>query len=150
MTLEFFAQGLPKGQPRTKAFKRGNHAGVFDPGTANDWKAVVRTAASVAIPQGAPCPLFTGPVRLDATFYFPRPRSHYRGKSDVLRADAPVHHVGKPDRDNLDKAVLDTLTDLQVLKADEFVASGTITKLYAAPGQPAGARVHILRLADTH
>lgn len=28
--------GIPKGQPRVRAFIRGKHAGVYDPGQAKD------------------------------------------------------------------------------------------------------------------
>ncbi len=31
-----FIKGIPKGQPRVRAFVRGRHAGVYDPGTADD------------------------------------------------------------------------------------------------------------------
>ena len=37
----FFAAGSPKGQPRVRAFVRGNHAGVYDPGTANEFKTSI-------------------------------------------------------------------------------------------------------------
>ncbi|MEN3940697.1 RusA family crossover junction endodeoxyribonuclease [Prosthecobacter sp. SYSU 5D2] len=147
-TLEFFAQGLPKGQPRVKAVRRGNHAGVYDPGTANDWKTSIKSAAKDALINPV-FPIFAGPVRVDATFIFPRPNAHYRGKAQTLRLDAPVYHSSKPDRDNLDKALMDALKDMQVLKDDALAASGTITKIYASPGQAAGVRVHILSLQQT-
>lgn len=151
MTLDFFAQGLPKGQPRAKATRRGQHAGVYDPGTANDWKTTIRAAAKEAWKQTGilSAPLFTGPTRIDATFTFPRPKAHFKGKSENLRLDAPQYHYSKPDRDNLDKALLDALTDLQVLKDDAQVSSGAITKLYAVPGQATGVRVHIISLEET-
>lgn len=154
-TLHFFAQGLPKAQPRARATRRGQHAGVYDPGSANDWKTTIKTAAweqvtaATAIAATATVPVFSGPIRLDATFYFPRPRAHFRGKSAQIRLDAPCYHTHKPDRDNLDKALLDALTDVQVLRDDAQVAAGSLTKLYALPGQAAGVRVHILSLQET-
>lgn len=52
------------------------------------------------------------PVRLHAVFAFQRPKSHYvaRDPSRPLRADAPAHHLGKPDTSNLLKLLEDSLT----------------------------------------
>lgn len=147
-TLEFFAHGHPKAQPRARATIRGKHAGIYNPGTADDWKATIREAAREAT-RGYSWTIFLGAVRLDATFFFQRPKAHFRGKSGALRLDAPVYHTSKPDRDNLDKALLDALKNVQVFRDDCQVAAGTITKLYGMPGQPVGVRVHIVRLQDT-
>jgi Holliday junction resolvase RusA-like endonuclease len=147
-SLDFFAIGTPKGQPRARAVRQGGFTRMYDPGTANDWKAAVRAEVKT-LTQDAVFPIFTGPTRLDATFIFPRPKSHFRGKSETLRLDAPVYHIAKPDRDNCDKALMDALTDMQVLKDDCLVCSGTITKLYANAGQAPGVRVHILSLQET-
>lgn len=127
-SLTFFAPGTPKGQPRGRACIRGNHAGIYDPGTADGWKASVRAAAK----RGWDGVIFTGPLRVDVAVYFKRPKSHfYTGKrSDVLRPDAPNYHTSKPDRDNLDKAILDALTHAGVWKDDAQVCGGTFTKSY--------------------
>lgn len=149
-SLSFIVIGDPKGQPRVKAGRSfGGFTSVYDPGTANGWKSLVREAAAKAIAEAGDTgtrPIFTGPVRLDLTLWFPRPKSHFTKKG--IRPDAPTYHTGKPDRDNCDKAVMDALGHdaLQIWKDDAQVADGTITKLYAAPGQAAGARVHILCL----
>ena len=39
--LTFFVEGDPKGQPRARACIRGKHAGVYDPGTSDNWKMCV-------------------------------------------------------------------------------------------------------------
>ena len=49
MIISFEVVGLPKAQPRAKATIRGKHAGVYDPGTANDWKTSVKAAALAAM-----------------------------------------------------------------------------------------------------
>jgi len=46
--LSFFVAGIPKGQPRVKAFSRGKHAGVYDPGTSDGWKLLIRHEAQKA------------------------------------------------------------------------------------------------------
>jgi Holliday junction resolvase RusA-like endonuclease len=127
-SLSFFVDGAPKAQPRGRACRRGDHAGIYDPGTADGWKASVCAAAK----QGWDGVTFTGPLRVDVAVYFKRPKSHfYTGKrSDVLRPDAPNYHTSKPDRDNLDKAILDAITGTGVWKDDAQVCAGTITKTY--------------------
>lgn len=133
-SFTFFAQGLPKGQPRAKAVGFGGRARVYDPGTANDWKGCVKRAAHDA---GATNALLSGPLECSLRITFPRPKSHFRtGKNaHLLRDDAPYYHTAKPDRDNSDKAIMDALTDACVWQDDCQVCTGRITKIYgAAPG----------------
>lgn len=126
--LSMWVSGVPKGQPRPKACKRGAHAGVYDPGTANEWKNLIYNQSKKFVPSE---PL-EGPLRVDLTFYFPRPLAHYRtGKrSFELRPGSPVYHTSKPDRDNSDKCVLDQLTVLRFWRDDSQVCDGRIRKLY--------------------
>jgi Holliday junction resolvase RusA-like endonuclease len=124
--IEFWVAGVPKGQPRPKAFSRGGMARVYDPGTAEGWKGQIAQAAKPYLPA---TPLEM-PLKVDITFYFPRPKGHYKGKKLVLRDDAPTFHTGKPDRDNLDKACLDALTVLRMWRDDSQVCDGRIRKFY--------------------
>lgn len=108
----FFAEGEPKAQPRARACIRGRHAGVYDPGTANAWKKQVKAAAKPYIDaQGK----LIGAIKMRITWFIPRPMAHWciRGgnRSNELSIKAPTHHVKKPDTDNLEKAILDALTD---------------------------------------
>ncbi len=135
MRIQFFATGFPKGQPRTKAFRRGNHAGVFTPGTADAWKSNVREAAHPNMP---PAP-FAGPVRVELSFVMPRPKAHYTKKG--LRPNAAFHHTSTPDADNLAKAVLDAMGDMQAWwKDDAQVAQLIVAKTY---GERAGCWVTV-------
>ena len=127
-TVRFFIAGEPKGQPRVKAFVRGKHAGVFDPGTADGWKLLVRSEASRA---GGPN--FTGPVALSLVFWFQRPAAHHKSsdRARELKPNMPCNHVSKPDADNLAKAVMDALTNLGTYwRDDSQVARLTIDKRY--------------------
>jgi Holliday junction resolvase RusA-like endonuclease len=134
-TILFFASGFPKGQPRTKAFRRGNHTGVFTPGTADAWKANVREAAHPNMPLAQ----FEGPLSVVLTFTLPRPKAHFTKKG--LRPNAPEYHTGKPDADNLAKAVLDALGDMQAFWRDDAqVARLIVVKTY---GERAGCWVRI-------
>lgn len=135
--LTFFVNGDPKGQPRARACRRGAFSGVYDPGTADAWKWAVRAAAK-DVWDGQQ---FTGPLCVNLTFYFRRPKGHYRSNG-ALKDTAPDFHTTKPDRDNLDKAVMDALTTLGVWEDDCQVAEGKIRKLYASDGS-VGAWVEI-------
>jgi Holliday junction resolvase RusA-like endonuclease len=141
--ISFFVSGEPKGQPRPRAFamKLGNgkySARVFDAGTAENWKSAI---AAVAV-NHTPSEPFPGAVAVRISFHFARPRSHYRtGKhAGVLRENALLLHTGKPDCDNLAKAVLDCLTQLGGFwRDDSQVAYLRIWKSYG----PQGAHIEI-------
>ena len=131
--LEFWVAGVPKAQPRVKAFVRGRHASVYTPDTADAWKAEVRRSALAKC--STPEPL-TGPLSVKLTFFMPRPKSR---KGDVW-------HTIKPDGDNLTKAVLDALTDAGIWGDDAQVARQLVLKLYATGTNDAGCAVVIERL----
>lgn len=136
--ISFFAPGDPKGQPRPRAFARrmGNKfvARVYEAGTAENWKSQIALAATPCRPAA---PL-AGPVFVSSTFIFARPKKHFKSNNPDkgLRDDAPLWHTSKPDRDNLEKALLDTLTQVGGFwRDDSQVCSGPVRKLYGAtPG----------------
>lgn len=123
--LQFLASGIPKAQPRVKAFRRGNHAGVFDPGTADGWKLTVAAAARVAWDRQK----FAGPLHLVLLFVLPRPKAHYRTNGE-LKPHAPFWHESKPDSDNLAKAVMDAVTQLGIWIDDSQVVRLEVQKSY--------------------
>lgn len=127
--LEFFVAGLPKAQPRAKARAFGKFAQVYNPKTADDWKMIVRTEAQKAWRESGNIQPWTGPLCVNLTFYFPRPKNHFRSNGE-LKPNAPKWHTAKPDRDNSDKAILDTLTNLGIWQDDKQVCDGRIRKLY--------------------
>jgi Holliday junction resolvase RusA-like endonuclease len=125
---EFWVSGIPAGQPRPRAFIRNGSVRVYDPGTAEGWKGQIAVAFR-DLPFIEP---WAGPVALTMKFYFPRPRSHFRtGRhAELMRDDSPVWHTGKPDSDNLAKAVADTLTHLALWKDDAQVCRMIVSKQY--------------------
>ena len=137
MKAVFFAAGIPKGQPRPRAFSRGGHARVFDPGTAEGWKSCVAVAAQPFRGRyTSGCPLY-----VSIHFLFPRPKAHIR-KGTEIKLGAPVFHSSKPDIDNAAKAVLDALTQIGVWADDCQVVNLFLSKRYADDGRP-GAQVTI-------
>ena len=127
--------GDPKGQPRPRAFSRGGKAAVYDPGTAEGWKSLIALAARDHLP---PSPLAC-PVRVDVEFYFRRPLRLQKKSSP----EGYIPHTAKPDRDNLDKALLDTLTQIGFFQDDALVVEGTITKRYTRIDSAPGAIIEI-------
>ena len=87
-----------------------------------DFKATVRLAVQQA---GLSAPA-DGPVIVDLEFYLPRPKRLMRAKDP----DGPMPHTAKPDRDNLEKAVLDALKGL-AWRDDAQVFDGRTRKWYA-------------------
>lgn len=143
--LEFFAAGIPKAQPRTKARACGKFAQVYTPKTADDWKMIVRHEAMEAWKMSGNHATWTGPIRVDMVFYFPRPKGHYRGNGQ-LKPSAPRWHTTKPDCDNCCKAVLDALTNARLWTDDKQVCISVVEKHYA--NSHPGCRVNVREVGD--
>lgn len=143
--ITFFVSGHPKGQPRARACRRGAHAGIFSPPDADGWKACVRNDWK-ALDQ----PAWEGPLKVSLTFYFARPVGHFRtGKrAHELRDDAPRWHTKKPDRDNLDKAVMDALTNAGAWGDDCQVCDGRISKRFVYGLSSPGVCISISEAKD--
>jgi Holliday junction resolvase RusA-like endonuclease len=138
MTIEFFASGEPKGQPRPRAFAFNGKARIYDCGSAEGWKSQIAEAVRPHLP---PTPL-TSPLQMNIRFFFPRPKSHYRtGKNaGILKDTAPIAFTSKPDIDNLQKAVMDALMIVGLIKDDSQVVEIAAGKSYA---EKPGAKVEI-------
>ena len=138
--LTFFVAGLPVAQPRARAARRGRFITIYDPDSADDWKMIVRNEAKNAwtdYPNQ-----WLGPLCVNLTFFFPRPKGHFNSKG-ALKPNAPLWHTSKPDRDNSDKAILDALTNLGLWGDDKQVCDGRIKKLYAPADGRCGCQVEI-------
>ena len=82
-----------------------------------------------------------GALRMELTFLFQRPKSHLT-KKGRLRKGVHARHIKTPDADNLAKFVMDSLNGTYY-KDDAQIVSLYVQKMYAEPGQPAGAVVQI-------
>jgi Holliday junction resolvase RusA-like endonuclease len=136
--------GMPKGQPRPRAFSRGGKAAVYDPGTAEGWKGAVALACSALEGRALHCPL-----SVTLTFYLPRPKGHYRSNGQ-LKPSSPVYlHDNKPDADNLAKAVLDALTNIRAWLDDDQVCELVVRKYWEQPKTHApGCMIRINELRE--
>lgn len=135
--------GIPKGQPRPRAFARkfgqSWQARVYDPGTAEEWKSAVAIAARPFLPSSP----WSGPIELEIQFRFPRPANHHIGgnRERELKAASPYWHTAKPDADNAAKGVMDALTTLGLWADDSQVAAMKVSKVYAGPNTRPGCSV---------
>ena len=134
--------GDPKGQPRPRAFSRGGKASVYDPGTAEGWKASIALACRELEGAGIDSCLMVSLV-----FYMPRPKQHFRTSLQILPRFAGLLFRKKPDADNLAKAVLDCLTSIQAWKDDDQVTDLIVRKRYATD-RPTGMDLEIHQLTE--
>ena len=120
--------GNPKAMGRPRAVRRGKFAGVHEDLKDTKHKATLAVIAQ----QKSPDELLTGPLRVSIQFWFQRPKNHYgTGKNlGILKYSAPRYHISRPDRDNLDKLVLDALTGV-FWKDDSAICLGSISKMYS-------------------
>jgi Holliday junction resolvase RusA-like endonuclease len=140
--LTFFVAGKPIPSPRPRGrINKSKFSGklftqTYVPHTADDWKNCVRNDAKKAWEKSEegfiPRP-WEGPLCVSLTFYFPRPKGHFRTNGE-LKPNAPKWAEATKDRDNLDKVILDALTNICIWRDDRQVCDGRIRKLYVHPG----------------
>lgn len=92
-------------------------------------------------------PAITGPVKLDMTFVMQVPASWPRWKRDAALAGLVVP-TGRPDMDNLEKALLDAF-NRELIVDDAFVIERYARKIYGAVPS-IRARVEKTRQLDIH
>jgi Holliday junction resolvase RusA-like endonuclease len=101
------------------------YGNFYNPPTADSWKKAIQAAFLMNRK-----PPITAPVYLAVKFFF--------HKTSCLHG---IPHTVKPDKDNLEKAVMDALTAIQIWKDDCQVYGGN-TEKYWTPGN-AGAKIWI-------
>jgi len=89
------------------------------------------------------------PVRVDLTFYLQRPKGHFgTGRNaGIVKGSAPAVPDKKPDKDKLERAVLDALTGAVYID-DCQVVTGTTTKAYVTNGKT-GVLIQVQELPAT-
>lgn len=143
-TIRFVVPALPVAQPRqrfrnikTKDGREFTQNYTPRTGKAASFKATVRLSAQQAY-QGAP---LTGPLQIDIKFVFARESS----KVWKTRAMPRYRHTQKPDRDNLDKSVLDAMKGTLFVD-DSQVCAGSIEKWRAAGDEQPHCEITITQL----
>ena len=116
----FSVLGEPAAQPRHKVGKFGAYIPKGNP--IHSWKEHV----TLTVRNHIPVPLL-GNIRCDLQFYFSRPVKMRFKKKEMVA----VPHAGKPDLDNLVKAMFDAMNSW-AWKDDAQVYSLVTTKFYTA------------------
>jgi len=169
MNLEIIVYGSPIAQPRarSRAFmvKGKIHVRAYEPETSKDkntgirkvnpiyeWKQAVRKACYDALGitenehyEGRRPPLWEGPIKMDLTLYFPRPKEYDKKQYP----DGPIRHIKKPDRDNMEKAILDSMKGI-IFVDDCQVCDGTVRKYYHGRTQRPHALIQIAQIHETY
>lgn len=134
--VAFWAYGVPVPQGSKKI---GRNSATGRPLLVNDndkalkpWRETVDFFARRAMRR---LERFEGPVRVELTFYMPRPQSHY--KTDrTLKASAPAWPAVKPDIDKLERSVFDSLTSSGLWADDARAVKVEKSKRYADDHDP--------------
>jgi len=130
MKIEIEVLGQPTAQPRHRNFRRGKFSGTYDPA-----KEAKNSFLSCIVQYAPGKPIETG-IHMDINFCFLRPKSHFgTGRNaEKLKKSAPFHHIKKPDIDNLEKFLLDSMNkvffrdDSQIYKIDAEKRYGDVAK----------------------
>ncbi len=124
--LRFTVPGTPVAKGRPRISTRGGFARAYTPQKTVAYEGLIALAAQAAMHDA---PQYAGAVSVNVTAVFAIPPSWSK-----KRQQAAQWHVGKPDGDNLLKAVGDGLNGV-VWKDDSQVASARIIKVYGeTPG----------------
>ena len=100
------------------------------------WRKAVTAAARNAMRAAAWLPL-NEPLAVEIVFWLARPKT-------VKRALPAT----RPDLDKLARSTLDALADALVFAEDGRVCDLRLSKRYAEPGQPTGARIRVAAMSD--
>ena len=129
MIIEFVINGAAVAKGRPRSTKRGI---TYTPEKTRAYEDYVRSVAS----QYAPKELLKGALEMELHFFFQRPKS---------LPTKVVHHIKKPDCDNLCKGILDSLEPRKrskksqnplegaIYENDAQIVSLWVTKQYGTP-----------------
>ena len=111
----FFVEGVPQAQARPRKGKYGN---IYSPAPANGWKEAIQATFL----QKCGRQEITEPVFLTIHFFFPK-------KGVNPHVSKP--HTSRPDKDNLEKVIMDALNKL-AWKDDSQVFGSRTAKYWSS------------------
>lgn len=123
--IEFTVPGNPKALKRHRTFQKGKFKGTYDPSEGDKADFLVKAM------ENKPDIPFNEPLGVCYTYFFPRPKNHYRtgAFANEMKDVAPKWHTSKPDVDNLNKFINDALAGT-FWKDDSIICSETSYKYY--------------------
>lgn len=139
--LSFEAPVEPEGKARARATTIGGKPRLYTPKTTVAYETALATFAKAAMLRAGLAPA-TGPLRVDIDAWFARPKSHAKGRGASVEP-----HTSKPDKDNVEKAVLDALSGI-AWSDDARIAQGETSKWWLPHGVPARVAVSVWRMVE--
>ncbi len=129
--ITFFVPGKPQGKGRARAFNtKSGHIGHYTPGKTRTYEGLIRTQAMQEMGLKKPT---RKPVQLTLGINYAIPASWPKWKIQAAR-DGHIAPTGKPDADNVVKAVKDALNGV-VWRDDCQVVLMSVNKRYCTdPG----------------
>lgn len=135
--MKIIIPGIPIAKARPRFCRIGKHVRTYDiqATEAGKWLLLARQQITEKL---------TGPLSLDFTFIFPRPKSHFgTGRnSGRLKPSAPLAHTKKPDISNLIKFPEDILNGL-AWNDDAQIVLMVAHKRYCEDGEEPGTEIVI-------
>lgn len=133
--IRVFGDPVETPRPRHRIVGKGDNRWVhtYVPSKADAWKRTVRYHVLPCMANGQP---IEGPVRVDIELIMPRPASHFgtgRNASKIKSSSPCLHHVA-PDKDNLEKAVLDALSATPTVVRKKLSPKHRDDPVYDFPG----------------
>lgn len=128
----------PKPQSRPKATIKGRHAGVYEKKDMTAW----RSRCTALVRSTYHGPLFTKAIKVSTTFYMKAPKEvakvpGQRAKEETKQRyedfmAEKLYVAKKPDLDNLEKSVYDSISNAQkVWTDDSIIVEHTTRKIYS-------------------
>lgn len=148
--VEFFVRGQPKGQPRATpriVDRTGGKPFVSMSDTREGKHAHFKDALWLKAEPLAPARPWRVPVKYEALLIMQRPQAHWgTGRNQgVLKPSAPPWYACvKPDNDNNEKLVWDTLKTLGFYKDDCYIVDNRTVKIWQREIEdPPGAHIRL-------
>ena len=113
-----------------KRHRVGKFGRMYDPSSKDKKKTIQE------IKKFKPDVKLKGSILIEYKFFYKRPKSHYRtGKfSNILKDNAPKHHINKPDLDNIIKYYNDVL-QMNFIEDDSQIVCVWAVKKYSSESQ---------------
>lgn len=122
--LKFTVPGNPVAKGRPRFATRGKSVIAYTPKSTKTAETSVTEYAKYHMGLAKP---LSGPVAVDITFYMPIPQSKSKAARERLNGS---WHISKPDKDNLEKLLLDALNGI-VWVDDSQVCQSASRKIYS-------------------
>ncbi len=116
--IKFFIPGIPVAKGRPKFSTIGEIPRAYTPKKTRAWETYFEWRSKPYRPSE---PL-EGPLEIHLVFSMPRPKSLPKNV---------IHHIKKPDIDNMQKSVIDALENAAFFKNDSQFVYKTASKIYS-------------------